>query len=109
MDIVAGILLLAAATVGLFPLTSAHQHHEPPRRLVGVHLGLAVLGFLALVVYAISTDQPHKHGDTLTLLSIAALLGGVVWRTPRLPWIIAYALAGGFAVLWLLTYLIPTT
>ncbi|ARS38148.1 hypothetical protein [Pontibacter actiniarum] len=109
MDIVAAILLFGAALVGVFSLTHSSMNMSPPPKLTYAHVGLAVAGYLALVIYAFVTEQPEKHYHTLIILGIAGLIGLWLLLTKKpvhTGAAIAYSLVGMFGFLWLLTFII---
>ncbi len=111
MDIVAAILLFGAAFAGLFPLVHVSHRHEAPRNLLLAHVALAVLGWLALLIYAIATNNADKHLDALVLLTIALLIGAWLWshsrrRRPSPLLVITYVMMGMIGFWWLLTYVI---
>ena len=111
MDIVSAILLFGAALAGLFLLVHVSGNMKRPTSLVLTHVTLAGLGFLALVIYAFTTEQPEKHYYTLAMLAIAGIVGlwllfsgGSVYRLKALA--ITYSLLGMFALFWLLTFVV---
>ncbi|MDX5482982.1 MAG: hypothetical protein LPK07_14990 [Hymenobacteraceae bacterium] len=111
MDIVAAILLFGAALIGVFSLTHSSMNISPPQKLTFAHTGLAIAGYLALVIYAFVTEQPEKHYHTLIILGIAGLIGLWLLLSKRpvhtlKGGAIAYSLIGMFGFLWLLTFII---
>lgn len=112
MDYVAAILLFAAAVAGLFPFVHISKGMMAPRMLVMLHAGLAVAGFLALLIYTFVTEKHEKHYNVLVMLALAGLIGLWVWMgkpgLSKAGWLIAYMLIGMFGLLWLLTFLIKT-
>ncbi|MDX5421667.1 MAG: hypothetical protein LPK14_05385 [Hymenobacteraceae bacterium] len=111
MDIVAAIFLFGAALVGVFALMDLNMKGFPPKIVTISHVGLAVAGYLSLVIYAFVTEQPEKHYHTLVILCIAGLIG--LWlllsKKPKHTIkgvAIAYSLVGMFGFLWLLTFII---
>lgn len=113
MEIVAATLLFSAFLLGVFPFTQLVSGHPTRQNLVKGHLILFLLGIIALVIYAFTTPADHKHLDSLALLATALLIGSIAYarRDHRTwpSWLLAYTVTGGFAVLWVLTYVIPNS
>lgn len=82
----------------------------PPKLVTVVHAGLALAGFLSLVIYAFVTEQPNKHYETLIMLGIAGMPGLWLLLSKNSAFnkgiAIAYSLLGMFGFLWLLTFII---
>ncbi|WP_299761250.1 hypothetical protein [uncultured Pontibacter sp.] len=111
MDIIAAIFLFGAALAGVFALMELNMKGFPPKMVVFAHIGLAVAGYLSLIIYAFVTEQPEKHYHTLVMLAIAGLIG--LWLLLSKKPVhtlkgaaIAYSLVGMFGFLWLLTFII---
>lgn len=112
MDILSALLLFAAAVTGLFLMMYLSSDMKLPGILITSHVSLAALGFISLLIYALTTEEPQKHYHTLTLLSIAGVSGFLLWfssgslfRKKLLA--ILYSMLGMFGFLWLLTFIIP--
>lgn len=112
MDIVSAILLFGAALAGLFLMGYLNGNKPLPGTLVTIHTGLTALGIFALVIYTFTTEQLEKHYHTLVMLAVAGGVGLWLWLSngsvlQKKALAIVYSLLGMFALLWLLTFIIP--
>ncbi|MGK7392866.1 MAG: hypothetical protein ACNS60_21100 [Candidatus Cyclobacteriaceae bacterium M2_1C_046] len=111
MDIAAAILLFLSSVIGIILITKSSMGMEPGKKIIFLHAGLFVLGFIALGIYALVTEEGNKHVEILIMLSIAIVLGLWLWlgkfSAPTLKVLsICYTLVAGFGMLWLLTFII---
>lgn len=112
MDIVAAILLFGAAVSGFMAFVHLSMEMQVGRKLRLFHAVLVAAGIVALILYAMFTNDHEKHINVLVMLGIAVIPGlfllrgkSVTHRGKGLA--VTYGLTGLFALLWLLTYLIP--
>lgn len=113
MDYAAAILLFGSALAGLFPFVHLSRGMDPPQKPALLHVILAFAGFIALVIFAFTTEKHHKHIETIIMLAIAGLIGililaGNLNERAKKGWLIAYSLTGMFGLWWLLTFIIKT-
>lgn len=76
MVVTAIILISLAVVLGGYLLSFVLQEKNPPKAIVIIHGTLAALGIIVLLIYALTTDQPHKHWDSLIIFLLAAT-GGI--------------------------------
>ncbi len=112
MDIVAAILLFGAAVSGFMAFVHMSMGMKIEKRLRLFHIVLVAAGIVALIIYVLFTNNHEKHINVLVMLGIALipglfLLSGKSGTSRGKGFAVAYGLTGLFALLWLLTYLIP--
>lgn len=66
-----------AAIVGIIMLYYLLAGRPIPKGMAFVHGPLALAGLIVLIIYAVTTSSHHKHYESITLFSVAAV-GGVV-------------------------------
>ncbi|MGK7391517.1 MAG: hypothetical protein ACNS60_14275 [Candidatus Cyclobacteriaceae bacterium M2_1C_046] len=111
MDIVASILLFLSSVIGVILITQNSMDMQPPKKIILLHVALFALGFIALGIYGLVTEEGNKHIETLIMLAIAIVLGVWMWlgkfSAHKLKILsICYTLIAGFGMLWLLTFII---
>lgn len=112
MVITAIILFTLAVFLGAYLLTYVLQGKHPPKAIVFAHGTFAVLGIVILLIFALTTEQHHKHWDSFTIFSVAAIGGLYLFsrdiRHKNVPkWVaIIHAGLGLFGFIWILTHVL---
>ena len=75
MVITAVILIGIAVFLGAYLLSYVLQQKIPPKGIAIAHGTAAVLGIIVLLIFALTTQQHHKHWDSLVIFAIAAVVG----------------------------------
>lgn len=112
MVIAAVILIALAVFLGAYLLTYVLQGKHPPKAIAFAHGTCAILGIVLILIYALTTQEHHKHWDSLVIFSIAAIVGLYLFsrdiRHKNVPkWVaILHASIGLFGFVWILTHLL---
>jgi predicted membrane channel-forming protein YqfA (hemolysin III family) len=61
--------------LGSYLLIRILQKKHPPKAIVFAHGAFAVLGILLILIFALTTEQHHKHWYSFTIFYIAAVVG----------------------------------
>ena len=107
MDVAATIFITIAVLFGMVLLGYVLADIRPPKGIAFLHGGAAAIGVILLLLYAIFTDDHHKHWDSLTVFLIAIVLGSYVIskdirHKPIPKWAaILHGLIGGGGLAWL--------
>ena len=72
------ILIGLAAALGIYMLYYLLAGLPVPKGMAFVHGPLALAGLIVLVVYAFTTSSHHKHYESISLFSVAAVAGVVL-------------------------------
>jgi|GEM_PF-2688202 len=112
MDIVAAILLFGAAVSGFMAFVHLSMGMQIGRILRLSHAVMVAAGIVALLFYALFTNNHEKHINVLVMLGVAVIPGlflliGKSGNLKGKGLAVVYGITGLFALLWLLTYLIP--
>lgn len=75
MVITAIILIGLAILIGAYLLKYVLKEKHPPKAIVMTHGAFAILGILVLLIYALTTEEHHKHWDSFVIFSVAAIGG----------------------------------
>jgi FtsH-binding integral membrane protein len=75
MVITAVILIAIAVFLGGYLLSYVLQQKIPPKGIAIAHGTTAILGIIVLLIYALTTEEHHKHWDSLVIFTIAATVG----------------------------------
>jgi uncharacterized membrane protein len=75
MLVIAIILISIAVLLGAYLLSFVLKDKNPPKAIAIAHGICAVLGIFVLLTYALTTQEHHKHWDSLIIFSIAAVIG----------------------------------
>ncbi len=112
MVITAIVLISLAVILGGYLLSFVLQARNPPKGIVIAHGTLAALGIIILLIYALTTDEPHKHWDSIIIFVLAAT-GGIYLvsrdiRHKDVPkWVaIVHGAIGLTGLIWILTHTI---
>lgn len=112
MVIAAIILITLAVFLGAYLLTYVLQGKHPPKAIVFAHGTCAVLGILLILIFALTTNEHHKHWDSFVIFSIAAIVGIYLFsrdiRHKNVPkWVaILHGAIGLFGFVWILTHVL---
>lgn len=112
MVIAAIISLTLAVFLGAYLLTYVLQNKHPPKAIAIAHGTFAVLGILIILIYALTTEEHHKHWDSFVIFSTAAIVGTYLFsrdiRHKNVPkWVaIVHAGIGLFGFIWILTHVL---
>ncbi|MGY5849673.1 hypothetical protein [Salegentibacter sp. F14] len=112
MVITAIILITLAVFLGAYLLTYVLQEKHPPKSIVLAHGTFAVLGILLILIYALTTKEPHKHWDSFVIFSVAAIVGIYMFsrdlRHKNVPkWVaILHGSIGLFGFIWILIHVL---
>lgn len=111
--VIAAIILIALAVfLGAYLLTYVLKGKHPPKAIVFAHGTCAVLGVLLILIYALTTDEHHKHWDSFVIFSIAAVIGIYLFsrdiRHKDVPkWVaILHGSIGLFGLVWILIHVL---
>lgn len=111
--IIAAITLITLAVIlGSYLLIRILRKKHPPKAIVFAHGTFAVLGILLILIFALTTEQHHKHWDSFTIFSIAAVVGIYMFsrdiRHKNVPkWVaIVHGSIGLFGFIWILTHVL---
>jgi TctA family transporter len=111
--IIAAITLITFAVIlGSYLLKRILQKKHPPKAIVFAHGACAVLGIILILIYALTTDEHHKHWDSFVIFSIAAIVGIYLFsrdiRHKNVPkWLaILHGSVGLFGIVWILTHVL---
>lgn len=81
MDKIAFFILVTGGLLGLYMLTFTARSIHIPKGLALIHGFLVVTGFILLLTYNFTTDNHHKHWQSVSIFSVAILAGAYVfWR-----------------------------
>ncbi|MDT0646456.1 hypothetical protein RM545_07130 [Zunongwangia sp. F260] len=112
MVVAAVISFTLAVLLGAYLLIYVLQKKHPPKAIVFAHGTFAVLGILILLIYALTTKSHHKHWDSFTIFSIAAVVGLYLFfrdiRHKNVPKWVAVVHAGIalFGFVWILIHVL---
>lgn len=112
MVIAAIIFITLAVFLGAYLLTYVLQDKNPPKAIALAHGAAAVIGILLILIFALTTDKHHKHWDSFTVFSLAAVVGLYLFsrdiRHKNVPkWIaILHGSLGLFGIIWILTHVL---
>lgn len=111
--VIAAIILIALAVfLGAYLLTYVLKGKHPPKAIVFAHGTCAVLGVLLILIYALTTEEHHKHWDSFVIFSIAAVIGIYLFsrdiRHKGVPkWVaILHGSIGLFGFVWILIHVL---
>lgn len=111
--IIAAITLITFAVIlGFYLLIRILQKKHPPKAIVFAHGTFAVLGILLILIFALTTEQHHKHWDSFTIFSIAAVVGVYMFsrdiRHKNVPKSVAivHGSIGLFGFVWILIHVL---
>ena len=112
MVIAAVISFTLAVLLGAYLLIYVLQNKHPPKAIVFAHGTFAVLGILLILIFALTTEKHHKHWDSFTIFSIAAIVGVYMFsrdiRHKNVPkWVaIVHGSIGLFGFIWILIHVL---
>lgn len=112
MVIAAIILISLAVFLGAYLLSYVLQGQHPPKAIAFAHGTFAVLGIIFILLYALTTDEHHKHWDSLIIFSLAAIVGLYLFsrdlRHKNVPkWVaILHGSVGLFGLIWILIHVL---
>ncbi|MGM1055617.1 MAG: hypothetical protein ACQEWG_07030 [Bacteroidota bacterium] len=112
MVVIAIILISLAVLIGAYLLKYVLKEKHPPKAIVLAHGAFAILGILVLLIYAFTTEEHHKHWDSITIFSVAAIGGLYLFsrdiRHKSVPKWVALVHAGIalFGLIWILTHVL---
>lgn len=112
MVIAAVILIGVAVILGGYLLSFVLQEKNPPKGIAIAHGTAAVLGILVLLIYALTTEDHHKHWESLVIFVIAAVVGLYLFsrdlRHKKIPrWLaVLHGVVGLGGLTWILIHII---
>lgn len=112
MVITAIILISLAILIGAYLLKYVLKDKHPPKAIVFAHGAFAVVGILVLLIYALTTEEHHKHWDSVAIFSVAAVGGLYMFskdiRHKSVPkWVaIVHAGIALFGFVWILIHVL---
>lgn len=112
MIIAAITSITLAVLLGAYMLFLVLQGKNPPKAVALSHGTLAVLGILLILIFALTTNQHHKHWDSFVIFSVAALIGFYLFsrdiRHKSVPnWVaITHGTIGLFGLVWILIHVL---
>lgn len=111
--VIAAILCITFAVfLGAYLLTYVLQGKHPPKAIVFAYGTFAILGVLLILIFALTTEKHHKHWDSFTIFTIAAVIGIYLFsrdiRHKDVPkWVaILHGGIGLFGFIWILTHVL---
>lgn len=75
MVITAVILIGIAVFLGAYMISYVLENKTLPKAVALWHGGGAILGILVLLTYALTTEEHHKHWDSVIIFSLAGAIG----------------------------------
>lgn len=112
MVIAAIILISLAVFLGGYLLSYVLQGKHPPKAIVFAHGGVAITGILIILIFALTTEQDHKHWDSFVIFSVAAVVGLYLFsrdiRHKNVPkWVaVVHGSVGLFGIIWILIHVL---
>lgn len=112
MVIAAICFITIAVFLGAYLLAYVLQGKIPPKGIALAHGAAAVIGVLLILIFALTTDEHHKHWDSLIVFSVAAVIGLYLFsrdiRHKNVPkWVaIIHGSIGLFGIIWILTHVL---
>lgn len=112
MVIIAIILISLAVLIGAYLLKFVFKEKHPPKAFVFAHGAFAILGILVLFIYALTTEEHHKHWDSIAIFSVAAVGGLYMFskdiRHKNVPkWVaVVHAVIALFGLVWILSHIL---
>lgn len=112
MVIAAIILISLAVFLGGYLLSYVLQGKHPPKAIVFAHGGAAITGILIILIFALTTEQHHKHWDSFVIFSVAAVVGLYLFsrdiRHKNVPkWVaVVHGSVGLFGIIWILIHVL---
>lgn len=106
------VLLSIAVALGAYLLSFVLRKKNPPKAIAIAHGAFAVLGILILLSYALTTEEHHKHWESLVLFALAAIVGLYLFsrdiRHKQVPgWLAAlHGVVGAGGLVWLLIHVL---
>ncbi|WP_029038219.1 hypothetical protein [Salinimicrobium xinjiangense] len=112
MEITATILLFIGVIFGFMAFTHLSMNMKVPKMTWMIHLIMVILGVVALIIYALATENVEKHYNILVIFAIALIPGLLILFGKRgtgtkKALAMVYGLIGLFGFFWLLTYVLP--
>lgn len=111
--VIAAILFISLAVfLGGYLLSYVLQAKHPPKAIVFAHGGAAIIGILLILIFALTTEQHHKHWDSFVIFSVAAIVGLYLFsrdiRHKNVPkWVaVVHGSVGLFGIIWILIHVL---
>lgn len=111
MVIAAVVLISLAVLLGLYLISFVLRKKIPPKGVAIIHGSLAVLGIAILIIYALTTQEHHKHWDSIVIFLVAAAGGFYLFskdiRHLKIPtWVaVVHGSIGLFGLGWILYHI----